>query len=137
MWDMGGLGSRSHRHIKLISTYGAILTEHLLNADGKTSDFQEARKSPYNRAERKNERREVGWDLRPWEGEPWPTDSWEVPHWQEASREEGALPSQSLKELVALPAGGTERSLGCQRGRASFVVQGRTTIGASLSGLGG
>ena len=78
-WEVG---SRSHRHIKLTSTYGTILTEHLLNAGRKTSDFQEARKSPYNQAgKKKKKRRELEWDLRPWE----------VPQWQGDQRgKEGA-----------------------------------------------
>lgn len=37
-WEVG---SRSHRHIKLTSTYGTILTEHVLNAGRKTSKRQE------------------------------------------------------------------------------------------------
>ena len=57
-WEVG---SRSHRHIKLTSTYGTILTEHLLNAGRKTSDFQEARKSPYNQAGKKK-KREGNWN---------------------------------------------------------------------------
>ena len=56
-WEVG---SRSHRHIKLTSTYGTILTEHLLNAGGKTSDFQEPRKSPYNQAGKKKKEKGIG-----------------------------------------------------------------------------
>lgn len=128
-WEVG---SRSHRHIKLTSTYGTILTEHVLNAGRKTSKRQE---NPHiTRQERKKKkRRELGWDLRPWEGVV--TEEWFLGGPSVAGRpagKRGRFGGQTLRGGRRLAAWGEpegagvwcplpgehRKQPGCQRGRA-------------------
>ena len=123
-----------HRHIKLICTYRTILTEHLLNADVKISDFQAARKSPYNRAGKEKREKGIGMGPEPLGGSH---DGETVPGrsltGREASREEGVLPRSDpvgrmgVGCLGRTVGAGVWRSLpgehgkGCQRGRTLLL----------------